>query len=99
MTTAIMSKRTQMRNERALQDLVKLVPGNDRCADCEARNPGWASWSVRRHLISRSSLGAISPSPVANVNPLAGHISVHAMRLPPPQAGYPHIKGQILEHG
>ncbi|KAL9631382.1 MAG: hypothetical protein Q9204_004252 [Flavoplaca sp. TL-2023a] len=40
MTTAIMSKRTQMRNERALQDLVKLVPGNDRCADCEARNPG-----------------------------------------------------------
>ena len=60
---------------------------------------GWASWSVRLHLIFCSSLGAISPSPVTNVNPLAGNLSVHAMRLPPPQAGYPHIKGQILKHG
>ncbi|KAL9059292.1 MAG: hypothetical protein Q9206_001568 [Seirophora lacunosa] len=34
-----MSKRTQARNERALQELVKTVPGNDRCADCAARNP------------------------------------------------------------
>lgn len=39
MTTA-MSKRTQLRNEKALHDLVKTVPGNERCADCEARNPG-----------------------------------------------------------
>ncbi|KAL8997635.1 MAG: hypothetical protein Q9169_003114 [Polycauliona sp. 2 TL-2023] len=52
MTTA-MSKRTQMRNERALQDLVKTVPGNDRCADCEARNPGWASWSLGIFLCMR----------------------------------------------
>ena len=34
------SKRTQARNEKALQDLIKTVPGNDRCADCGARNPG-----------------------------------------------------------
>lgn len=38
--TTTMSKRTQVRNERALQELVKTVPGNDRCADCAARNPG-----------------------------------------------------------
>ncbi|KAL8672971.1 MAG: hypothetical protein Q9168_002604 [Polycauliona sp. 1 TL-2023] len=52
MTTA-MSKRTQMRNERALQDLIKTVPGNERCADCEARNPGWASWSLGIFLCMR----------------------------------------------
>ena len=39
MTTAL-SKRHQARNERALQELIKTVPGNDRCADCGARNPG-----------------------------------------------------------
>ncbi|KAF2142134.1 uncharacterized protein K452DRAFT_308522 [Aplosporella prunicola CBS 121167] len=41
-----LNKRQQARNERALQDLIKSVPGNDRCADCGARNPGWASWSL-----------------------------------------------------
>ena len=39
MTTAL-SKRHQARNERALQELIKTVPGNDRCADCGTRNPG-----------------------------------------------------------
>ncbi|EAA64749.1 hypothetical protein AN1629.2 [Aspergillus nidulans FGSC A4] len=39
------SKRQQLRNERALQDLIRSVPGNDRCADCSAMNPGWASWN------------------------------------------------------
>jgi hypothetical protein len=34
------SKRQQARNERALQDLIKGVPGNNVCADCQARNPG-----------------------------------------------------------
>ena len=34
------SKRHQFRNEKALQDLVRTVPGNDRCADCQAMNPG-----------------------------------------------------------
>lgn len=34
------SKRGQLRNERALQDLIRTVPGNDRCADCQAMNPG-----------------------------------------------------------
>lgn len=61
MTTS-MSKRQLARNERDLQDLIVSVPGNDRCADCQARNPGsptllswqlkltlikgWASWNV-----------------------------------------------------
>ncbi|RAK95513.1 putative GTPase activating protein for Arf [Aspergillus ibericus CBS 121593] len=40
------SKRQQFRNERALQDLIRSVPGNDRCADCQALNPGWASWNL-----------------------------------------------------
>ncbi|PYH73651.1 putative GTPase activating protein for Arf [Aspergillus vadensis CBS 113365] len=40
------SKRQQFRNERALQDLIRSVPGNDRCADCQALNPGWASWNI-----------------------------------------------------
>jgi hypothetical protein len=38
-----MSKRQQARNERDLQTLISSVPGNDRCADCQARNPGNAS--------------------------------------------------------
>jgi hypothetical protein len=48
-----MSKRQQARNERALQDLVRSVPGNDRCADCGAKNPGWASWSLGVFLCVR----------------------------------------------
>lgn len=34
------SKRQQLRNEKTLQDLIRSVPGNDRCADCGAVNPG-----------------------------------------------------------
>jgi len=34
-----LSKRQQARNEKALQDLVVSVPGNNFCADCQARNP------------------------------------------------------------
>ncbi|TQS38797.1 hypothetical protein Golomagni_00687 [Golovinomyces magnicellulatus] len=35
-----LSKRQQARNERILQDLIKTVPGNNVCADCQVRNPG-----------------------------------------------------------
>ena len=45
MTTAL-SKRHQARNERTLQELIKTVPGNDRCADCGARNPGMSHAKV-----------------------------------------------------
>ncbi|KAK3047198.1 Protein gts1 [Extremus antarcticus] len=45
MATAV-SKRQQARNERQLQELIQSVPGNDRCADCSAKNPGWASWNL-----------------------------------------------------
>ncbi|KAF2084214.1 ArfGap-domain-containing protein, partial [Saccharata proteae CBS 121410] len=48
-----LNKRQQARNERSLQDLIKSVPGNDRCADCGARNPGWASWSLGIFLCMR----------------------------------------------
>lgn len=34
------SKRQQQRNEKALGDLIRTVPGNDRCADCDASTPG-----------------------------------------------------------
>lgn len=51
--TSALNKRQQARNERALQDLIKSVPGNDRCADCSARNPGWASWSLGIFLCMR----------------------------------------------
>ncbi|PGH17831.1 hypothetical protein AJ80_04654 [Polytolypa hystricis UAMH7299] len=48
-----LSKREQARNERALQELIKTAPGNDRCADCQARNPGWASWNLGIFLCMR----------------------------------------------
>ncbi|KAL4913208.1 hypothetical protein BDW62DRAFT_192965 [Aspergillus aurantiobrunneus] len=47
------SKRQQLRNERALQDLIRSVPGNDRCADCSAMNPGWSSWNIGVFLCMR----------------------------------------------
>jgi len=43
--SSIKNKRQQARNERMLQDLIKSVPGNDRCADCGTRNPGSLSRS------------------------------------------------------
>lgn len=46
-----LSKRQQARNERALQDLIKSVPGNNVCADCQARNPGMLR-SASQHLNS-----------------------------------------------
>ncbi|KXH41711.1 UBA/TS-N domain-containing protein [Colletotrichum simmondsii] len=36
----VLSKRQQARNEKVLHDLVQSVPGNNLCADCQARNPG-----------------------------------------------------------
>jgi hypothetical protein len=39
---SVLNKRQQARNERALQDLIKTVPGNSTCADCSAKNPGTA---------------------------------------------------------
>lgn len=49
---ASISKRQQARNERELQELLRL-PGNGQCADCSARNPGWASWNLGIFLCMR----------------------------------------------
>lgn len=38
--TSVPSKRQQARNEKALQELVQSVSGNNACADCKTRNPG-----------------------------------------------------------
>ncbi|OIW29040.1 ArfGap-domain-containing protein [Coniochaeta ligniaria NRRL 30616] len=51
--TGPLSKRQQARNEKVLQDLVQSVPGNNLCADCGARNPAWASWSLGIFLCMR----------------------------------------------
>ncbi|KAG5951869.1 hypothetical protein E4U53_002075 [Claviceps sorghi] len=48
-----LSRRQQARNEKALQDLVHNIPGNNQCADCHARNPAWASWSLGVFLCMR----------------------------------------------
>ncbi|KAJ5811887.1 hypothetical protein N7474_008188 [Penicillium riverlandense] len=47
------SKRQQQRNEKALAELLRVVPGNDRCADCGAATPGWASWNMGIFLCMR----------------------------------------------
>ncbi|KAJ6043957.1 uncharacterized protein N7446_002153 [Penicillium canescens] len=47
------SKRQQQRNEKALTELIRTVPGNDRCADCDALTPGWASWNMGIFLCMR----------------------------------------------
>ncbi|KAK3403331.1 hypothetical protein B0T20DRAFT_400685 [Sordaria brevicollis] len=47
-----MSKRQQARNEKVLHELAQ-APGNNVCADCSARNPSWASWSLGIFLCMR----------------------------------------------
>ncbi|KAH9906783.1 ArfGap-domain-containing protein [Xylariomycetidae sp. FL2044] len=51
--SSLMSKRQQARNEKTLQELVQTIPGNSVCADCQARNPAWASWSLGIFLCMR----------------------------------------------
>lgn len=46
------SRATQERHERMLNALFQ-TPGNDRCADCTAKNPRWASYSIGVFLCIR----------------------------------------------
>lgn len=50
---SLVSKRQQAKNEKALQELIGSVPGNNRCADCATPNPGWASWNLGIFLCMR----------------------------------------------
>ncbi|EEU45151.1 uncharacterized protein NECHADRAFT_100612 [Fusarium vanettenii 77-13-4] len=59
--SGILSKRQQARNEKALQELVHNVPGNNMCADCHARNPAWASWSNMRKVGNTTSNNIYNP--------------------------------------
>lgn len=58
--SGILSKRQLARNEIALQELVKL-PGNNVCADCQARNPGKNSLSIlsEHELIRGNRMGKL----------------------------------------
>ncbi|KAL7329553.1 Protein gts1 [Mucor circinelloides] len=46
------SKATQERHDRMLNELYKML-GNDTCADCTAKNPRWASYSLGVFLCIR----------------------------------------------
>ncbi|ORZ14535.1 hypothetical protein BCR42DRAFT_417132 [Absidia repens] len=46
------TRTVQNRHERKLNEILKL-PGNDRCADCSAKNPRWASYSLGVFLCIR----------------------------------------------
>ncbi|KAL6363318.1 hypothetical protein LRP88_02730 [Fusarium phalaenopsidis] len=59
--SGMLSKRQQARNEKALQELVHNVPGNNMCADCHARNPAWASWSNMRKVGNTTSNNIYNP--------------------------------------
>lgn len=41
------SKREQARNEKTLAELIRTIPGNDRCADCDALSPGMSLQNPR----------------------------------------------------
>ncbi|EPS43117.1 hypothetical protein H072_2954 [Dactylellina haptotyla CBS 200.50] len=60
---ASLSKRQQQRNEKQLQDLITKVPGNNQCADCQTRNPGWASWSMMKKTGNVASNAIWNPDP------------------------------------
>jgi hypothetical protein len=88
---AAQSKRHAARNERALQELLQSDAANNLCADCGARNPGWASWNVSGLFICVVDY--------LTEQSVVGDLPLHAMRVPPPEAGNPHLESQIIEHG
>jgi len=72
--SATISKRSQARNERAIQELIRTVPGNDRCADCQARNPGRScnAPNIRIQLTASLLLGWASWSVSRSLRSLKG---------------------------
>jgi hypothetical protein len=74
--SSALSKRQQARNEKALQDLLQSVAGNNFCADCQGRNPGnWPSW----HPMNLRGMGRLT-KPYCQV----GHRGAYAFPFEPP---------------
>ena len=57
---------------------------------------GWASWSVSRQEHQKQAGESMADTGRWT---LVGDFSMHAMRLTPSEARYPHLQGQIFEHG
>lgn len=48
-----MTSRRDTRQEQELRAIIDDIPGNDKCADCEANGPRWASYSLGVFLCTR----------------------------------------------
>jgi hypothetical protein len=111
----VINKRQQVRNERALQELIKTVPGNDKCAECGAKNPGTTmTWPQKESLTlltaAQDGRAGVWVFPCHWISfmlqelkilmmAVAGHFSLHTMRSTTPQTRHAYIKGEIAEHG
>ena len=62
---------------------------------------GWASWSVSGQGYEEQVGGIFIGGHMADIGRWTpvGNILVHAMRLSPSQARYPHFQGQVFEYG
>ena len=86
-----MSKRQQARNEKVLQDLVHNVPGNNFCADCQARNPCTCCSISSRSIPSvdltgvyacgRSRRGASQTRALAMNHSLTKRLTLHSLGI------------------
>lgn len=115
MMAGTLNKRQQARNERALQDLIKTVPGNNTCADCGAKNPGELFDTRWKHgyadLVGRrmGKLECECQNPTVTLGltlyiltlsrAAVRDLLMHALRRTPPKARHACFEGQIVEHG
>lgn len=107
------SKRQQLRNEKTLAELIRTVPGNDRCADCDALTPGLFCTlrspldivltivSIQDGQAGTYALHDLDPysSLRADQPPTDGYLSMSAVRLNSPQAGHTYFQSQVIVYG